>query len=429
MKKIYDCTVLNKKIFIFTWRFTKFISIFMLLNLLIPKINAYATETGDERKYAHGLSYIYNHVNGKSFLIWSDNYNERTEKEAWEHDIYYKEITSNINENDINAGKKALIKADEAQEPASVSVAGDGKIIVTFEDGNDAGDNELAQRYAVYDENMQVIKEYPQTVALGGHSGHASSTENRHVVFWSEGWINGGGINNLGSGDDVWVTALSTNGDILSKKKVAVGEESRDWWPITASSKRKSLLIWQRYVDDEKYAKLCIAVYDPIKNDFIGKNGKKTKHTKPHVIKVSKTVYYNYNAVWSEELKVFVVNYTDFSGNGRILLIDENGKIKKTAGKSGNLPSFVREATPVYKESGKKVTLIYPSSENEYFFVYIKKKINKSSGKEYFNFEISEENKAIDWSYRGTAGFCTSDGRCFFAYLGKDGVKLKETGK
>ena len=404
------------------YRFAVILSVTVLLNFASYGLRIYAKE--DDRKSAHGLSIINNPVNGKMFLIWADNYGGDSEKEAWEHDIYYKELTENISEEDINSAKKLLIKANEAQEPASASVSGDGKIIITFEDGDNAGDSELAQRYAVYDENMNVIKEYPCTIALGGHSGHAASTDNRHVVFWSEGWVDGGGVDNLGSGDDVWITALTTDGDILSTKKIAVGEKTRDWWPMVAASKKKVLLLWQRFIKDEKYASLCTAVYDPVKNDFVGKNGKKTGYTKPHIIKGTKTSYYNYNAVWSEVLDVFVVNYTDSAGTGKILLIDENGKIKKTIGKNAELPSFVREALPAYIAGNRKVKLIYPSSKNEYFMITIKK--IKVKGKENFKIKISKEKKLAEWGYRGIVGVGIEKGKRFFIYLDKNRVRIKE---
>ena len=391
----------------------------ILTNLIFGGLAFAAAE--DERRSAHGISVVNNPVNGKTFLIWSDDYSGKSDGKVWGHDIYFKELTEDVTETKINRGKKALIAADEAQEPASASVSGDGKIIVTFEDGNDTGDNLLAQRYAIYDENLMVVKQYPATIGIGGHSGHASSTRNRHIVFWSEGWVNGGGIDNLGSGDDVWVTSLTTGGKILKRKKVAVGDKTRDWWPMTAASDKKALLLWQRYEKGKQYSTLCYALYDPVKSDFVGKNGKKTKLTLPHAVKGAKTAYYNYNVVWSKALKAFVVNYTDADGNGKILLIDENGKVKKRIGIKEALPSFVREALPIVEDGKKGTILTYPSSKNEYFTLQIKKNNRK---KDDYIFKILDERKLRVWGYRGVTGFKLKNGKKGFISLSDKDVKL-----
>ena len=86
--------------------FTVILSVTVLLNFASYALRIYAKE--DDRKSAHGLSIITNPVTGKRFLIWADNYDRDSEKESWEHDIYYKELTENINEEDINSARLGI---------------------------------------------------------------------------------------------------------------------------------------------------------------------------------------------------------------------------------------------------------------------------------------------------------------------------------
>ena len=131
-------------------------------------------EDVDQRQYAHGISYVENPVSHKSCIIWSDACKNGIDDDGnWTHDVY--RMSLNMDKPKVHHAKR-IIKAEEAQEPASASCTDDGNMIVTFEDGNDAGDYDLAQRYAIYDKRMKKIKKYPATIALGGHSGHAAIT-------------------------------------------------------------------------------------------------------------------------------------------------------------------------------------------------------------------------------------------------------------
>lgn len=102
--------------------------------------------------------------------------------------------------------------------------------------------------------------------------------------------------------------------------------------------------------------------------------------------------------------------------------IDENGKVKKSLGENGELPSFVREALPIAEEGKKKIVLTYPSSENEYFTLTLKKE--KKRQKEEFTFEISSEKKLRVWGYRGVTGFKLKNGKKGFLSLSDKEVKL-----
>ena len=218
---------------------------------------------------------------------------------------------------------------------------------------------------------------------MGGHSGHASSTDTKHVVFYSEGWINGGGVNGLGTGNDVRVCTISGSGKILHQRKVAVGNKTRDWWPVTASSSDRSLLVWQRYVKKHTYSLLCFAVYDPDTNKIISKHIKTNLHMK----------YYSYNAVYLKNIDRYLISFTQSDGSGTLLLVDQNGNI--AAVKKG-LPSFVREASPaVYSDNatprscaraGRPLYLLLSRLKNS---IHIPRPTAPDS----------------QWSCRGTSGF------------------------
>ncbi len=372
---------------------------------------AYADEE-DLRQYAHGISYVKDPYTEKSYLIWSDAFKKGVPSDgSWTHDVYRAKI--NLNNPKIH-GTKRIVKADEAQEPSSASYSSNGNLIVTFEDGNDAGDYELAQRFVLYGKNMKRIKKYPSDIALGGHSGHAASTEDHHVVFWSEGWVDGGGVDNLGTGDDVYVTSMDSDGDDMVTVPVAKSETTRDWWPMLASSESKSLLVWQRYVDGETYSRLCYALYDPDK----GQLEKVSENSTVAVLDDLNVRYYTYNVSYLKHRGVFVVNLTTTSGEGVILLIDKSGNIIK---KIRGLEAFVREAVPAISDDVYE-KMYYPVNRNEVQEIIFDKD---------FAAKTSLHKCDFNWCESGMAGFIDNNGNIWFAALdtehfkkGKKTVKL-----
>ena len=356
-----------------------------------------AATYSDQREYAHGMNFVTNPATGKSYLIWSDQYATGSTSDGnWTHDVYYQEINTS---NPKITKKKTLISAKEAQEPASVAVSPEGNFFVTFEDGANTHGNILAQNYAVFDKDWNAIKAYPQTIAAGGHSGHASSTSNKFVTFWNNDWVDGGGVDNLGTGKDVYVTSMNTNG--TNKKTIAVAKgKTRNWWPLLAASSNRSLLVWQRYVNKKLYTHLCYAIYNPTTNRLCSISGSSSKI---QVLKGIKAKYYCYNVVYLPEINRYVINITTSANKGTLLLLNSKGRI--IAKKTG-LPAFVRESTPAVKYNDAAYTLCYPRSTTGAFTVTV----NSSS--------ISYKGKlsgSYKWTYCGTSGFFTDDGStaCF----------------
>ena len=194
----------------------------------------------DDRSYQHGINFLQRPDN-QWLLIWSSSGNPPTGKDkngSWTHDIY----SSLIDPQNPIIRPTTLISNPEAQEPASSAITDDGYTMITMEDGWNTNRN-VAQRYAVYDPLMKAIKPYPQLILDGGHSGHVAAVKNRFVVFYSDEWVQGGGVDNLGSGDDVLAKVYSRLGNLEHTVPIAVGKKSRDWWPLVSGSKQNCFAI------------------------------------------------------------------------------------------------------------------------------------------------------------------------------------------
>jgi hypothetical protein len=383
------------------------ISVTMFLSTVVPSDAA-----EDNRCYAHGLQMLHNPVNDKWDLIWSDAYEKGGDSDGnWTHDVFHSRLPKKwevtYDKNGRLPGSQPLIQAPEAQEPASAAVAGNGNYIVTFEDGNDAGEYTLAQRYAVYDKDWHVIRQYPSTIAMGGHSGHASATDQRFVVFYSDGWVDGGGVDQLGTGDDVYVTTLSTEGKILARRRVAVQKKTRDWWPLTAANHKSSMLVWQRYCKGKTYASLCWRSYDPVHN-------KLGRFVSPKKLKLT---YYTYNVTEIPGSDLFVIAGLQRDKKKTCFyLVDKNGKIIDQATHKG---AIVRESTPVYANG----SLTYPIESG-----LLRLKLDSGKfGKAFYNtlHNVKRDKKHPLWTSLGTDGYVDKTGKITFFNLGTDQIRVR----
>ncbi|MBC7951790.1 MAG: hypothetical protein H7Z12_08250 [Rhodospirillaceae bacterium] len=168
----------------------------------------------------------------------------------WTHDVFVADAGTPTQ-------PKPLIVAPEAQEPASAAISSDGRIMVTMEDGWNT-DSETTQRFGLYNADLTPVAAYPQLVAAAGR---------RFVVFYSDGWVKGGGVDDLGSGQDVMARIFDSDGHLL--RHVAIASGRSDWWPVLASSDRRTLLVWQRFVKGQTHAKLMMAVLNPTTGTLI----------------------------------------------------------------------------------------------------------------------------------------------------------------
>ncbi|MCG5076160.1 hypothetical protein [Paraburkholderia tagetis] len=283
---------------------------------------------GDERRFMHGIGRA-SAGGDKSWVFFSSSGlppRGATRDGSWPHDVYVGEWSPAHRRVD---NVHVFISKPEAQEPVSIAQNTQGNIFVSFEDGWNTP-NEVSQRYGVYRSNLSPVKPYPNDVESGGHSGHVAAVGERFVVFYSEDWVEGGGVDNLGTGKGVYVKVYNGSGKLLRHENVAA--HVREWWPMIAGSPTRALLVWQKYIPGELVAQLQFAVYDPVNGKLVRpKDG----------FNVFRVQYYTYAAAWVPAVNRFVIEATLEDGRSSILLIDEEGRI---TAKLGCLPASVREA-------------------------------------------------------------------------------------
>ena len=299
----------------------------------------------DPRSYQHGIDFV-PLPEGDYALIWASSGNPPTGQLPngdWTHDIYYSHI---VTAHPV-ISPVLLISNPEAQEPASAASTVDGHIMVTMEDGWNTS-RTIAQRYGVYDAGLDPLLSYPQMVADGGHSGHVASTGARFVVFYSEGWVDGGGVDDLGSGDDVWAAVYSSTGELEHTLAVAVGDSSRDWWPLVAGAPGQALLVWQRFVENETYSRLLFALLDV-----------ESATLDDETVLEEPVRYYTYDVAFVAALDRFLVVGAHPDGTGFAHLLDREGNVTATA---TGLPEPVREAQVVLRQGEGEVLATVPLS-------------------------------------------------------------------
>jgi len=310
-------------------RNSKSLSVLFMTTALLAGVNIssppQALGAEDLRAYMHGIEAVRND-DGSYWVMFSAAGMPPTGPDqdgSWPHDVYYAKWGAG----DGNLKPAKFISQPEAQEPVSIARTKDGHILVTFEDGY-AASRVLAQRYGIYDAALKAIKAYPNDVLDGGHSGHVAATASNFVVFYSEGWVDHGGVDDLGTGKGVYASVYDSNGD--NARAVQVAPNVREWWPMLAASPEKVLLIWQRYVPGKLYADLRMAVLDPA-------TGRLT--TAPKTLKTG-IQYYVYQTAYVAAVDRFLVTGTTHGGAGFAYLLDSAGRITATL---TGLPATVRE--------------------------------------------------------------------------------------
>ncbi|WP_394752135.1 hypothetical protein [Crenothrix sp.] len=298
----------------------------------------------DNRSYQHGLDFV-PLPDGNYYLVWASSGNPPTGAKpdgSWPHDIYY----SKINPANPKITPQILIANPEAQEPASTAISSDGNIMVTTEDGWHTP-NEVAQRYGVYDLNLNPVLPYPRMAYDGGHSGHVAAVDNHFVIFYSDDWVSGGGVDNLGSGNDVKALIYSSKGKPEGAVDVAVGDASRDWWPLVAGSKTRAALVWQRYVDKQTYSSLMMSILDVKQKKLVLKN-----------LEIETSVkYYTYSVAYLPSIERFLILGAYQNGGGFGYLLDQDGHIMAS---NKTLPAIVRESQSIVLEQSGQVKVAQP---------------------------------------------------------------------
>lgn len=245
----------------------------------------------------------------------------------WRHDIYVAEWQPG---QPALSPARVFLQRPEAQEPVSVAQSASGRILLTFEDGW-THRGSVTQHFALYGPDLKAIAPYPQEVEPGGHSGHAAAVGEHFVVFYSDGWITGGGVDDLGTGNGVYAKVYDGRGRLVQAVNVAHAE--REWWPLVAGGRERALLLWQQYVPGETHARLRFAALEPLSGAL----------SEP--VTVDEPLrYYTYGLGYVAELARFVLAGAREDGTGFARLVDESGRV---AASLDCMPPPVREAAPL----------------------------------------------------------------------------------
>lgn len=284
---------------------------------------------GDERRFMHGIASA-NAGGGRTWVFFSSSGlppRGANRDGSWPHDVYVGEWKPDQRR---LANVHIFISKPEAQEPVSVAQNTAGTIFMTFEDGWNAP-REVSQRFGVYRQDLKPIVPYPNDVESGGHSGHVAAVGSRFVVFYSNDWVDGGGVDNLGTGGGVYVKIYSDAGKL--EKHVDVAAHVREWWPMLAGSPERALLVWQKFIPGDTIATLRYAMLDPATGELV---------RAPAALADLRVQYYTYAAAWVPGANRFVVEATRSDGRSSVMAIDEAGRV---TARLGCLPATVREAS------------------------------------------------------------------------------------
>lgn len=350
---------------------------------------------GDLRAYMHGIGAATG-PNGVTYVFFSSSGLPPRGAGAdgnWTHDVY----VARWSPTQSKLGKpRIFIRRPEAQEPVSIAQNDGGNIMVTFEDGWNAP-NTVSQRYGVYTQNLKPVRPYPIDVWSGGHSGHAAAVGNRFVVFYSDDWVDGGGVDNLGTGKGVYLKTYDANGALLQSVDVARGV--REWWPMIAGSPSRALLVWQQYVNDATYAQLKVAVFDPA-NGKLGESRVIETHLK----------YYTYAAAYVPSIDRFVVVGSDANGKGFAQLLDQDGATVATL---ACMPATVRESA-IAVVGNQAFT---PSQDGRLLHL----RLSAASVE-----LAATQPSPIKWTYQGSLGLVRSPTQLHWVALSPQGLRETE---
>lgn len=349
-------------------------------------------DSGDPRRFMHGIG-VADAGDGRRWVFFSSSGivpRGALRNGNWPHDVYVGEWLP---------GKPRLLRVHpfisrpEAQEPVSIAQNPRGDIFVTFEDGWNAP-QEVSQRYGVYRRDLKPIKPYPNDVEAGGHSGHVASVGERFVVFYSADWIDGGGVDNLGTGNGVYVKTYDADGRVLNH--VPVAPHHREWWPVVAGSPHRALLVWQKYIEGSTDATLEYAMFDPVtaKLDKLGPLSDAIQ-------------YYVYSSTYVPAIDRFVVVTTTADNRGVATLIDPDGRRLATL---DCLPASVRESG-----IGVDGTHAYvPTRDGRLLTLTLSPTGMSVSG---------AQRSPIPWGSTGIAGFTARGGTMHFVSLTPSGTR------
>ncbi len=370
--------------------------------VLHDPVQVAATDPMDRRQFLHGVNLL--PVGKRLLLIFSANSHPprpaipSASRTGWEHDIFH----SWIDPANPGLDLQLLVEGDEAQEPASAAMNTQGRILVTSEDGQD-GINQFA---GLWDAALTPIRPYPEImIRRGGHSGHAAAIGEQFLVVYGEGWIDGDGVSDLGTGDDVWARPVGADGVTGPEIEIAVGDATRDWWPVVAASDDDALVVWQRHRPGTGTSG---GTLEGALVDAAGSVG-------PRLRIADNIVYYVYETRYIESLDRYLV-LGDRPDGGFAVLIDRAGRI---AARHDRLPATIREARPAIVDTAAGVAAVYPTPPTGVAVLRLGPQSIELAG------TIAAARPANrPWDSVGIDGVATAPDRVLFAAGSIDGLDL-----
>lgn len=364
----------------------------MLLCLALTSAAAVdaAEHAEDHRAWQHGVDLL--RVGGKLLVVWGSAGNPPRPNPGgdWQHDVYYAWL-----DNEAAAiVPQVLVARPEAQEPPSVAINASGTILVTAEDGNGG----INQHAGLWDSSLRVLREYPLTIRRGGHSGHVAAMHDRFLITYSEGWVEGGGFLDRGTGKDIYARVVENDGTRKHEIRIAVDDDRRhrDGWPLVAGSDRNWLVIWQRYPELSLQAALISAAGSVVARRRISDG---------------MPLRYAYDVAFAPALQFYVVAGSSGDG-GFVALVSLTGEIIRT---QHGLPPMASESRIVLDWDGTHLTGVYPIRPRGIAVVRI-------SAARVDLVEVIDHPYA--WDYTGTTGTFVARDRVLFATLSTTGLKL-----
>ena len=358
--------------------------------LAMPVAGLAGDQAEDHRAWQHGVDLI--RVGGRLLAVWGSAGNPPKSNLGgdWPHDVYYAWL-----DNESEAIRpQVLVALPEAQEPPSTAINASGTILMTAEDGEGG----INQKAGMWDSSLRVRRPWPMMIRRGGHSGHAAAMGDRFLVAYSEGWVEGGGFLDLGTGKDIYARTVENDGRLGREIRIAVDRDRRhrDGWPLVAASDRNWLVVWQRYPELSLQAALI---------DASGKVAARRK------IAEGMPIRYAYDVEYAPRLASYVVAGSSGEG-GFVSLVSRAGDIVTTR---HGLPPMASESRIVLRQDGTHVIGVYPIRPHGIAVVRI-------------SAEAVELVKVIEhpypWDYSGTTGAFTATDRVLFVTLSTGGIRL-----
>jgi hypothetical protein len=233
----------------------------------------------------------------------------------------------------------------------------------------------------------------------GGHSGHVAAAGSRFGVAFSDGWVDGGGVEGNGTGEKVFFRGFDENGNqgVLTE----LGSQ-RDWWPVIAGSDDSYLQVWQRYGGTPGYGG------GKVMGAIVGTDG--------HILKPAFEIfgndkYYYHDVQWIPSIQRYLVvgSQNTTTNAGIAVLLDKAGNVIST--KAG-LPNTIREGQTVINDAGTKA--VYPGGTGAVVLDVTAAGVNLAK----------QVPLTWNWTYMGTDGVFADADSVVFATGTQQGVKF-----